>query len=438
MSSETDELCVGTSPSGDRPAGARPDRKIMQTDPRASAAIPMTAGSGTSSADGLSLSLSQVSPDPFLGEFEPEPPAAAGKKVEGPGPSSQSKAIGAGGLHVFDLDVPPSAETPSAASSPSGVSAVVTAFESAADKPAPKPSTSEHFATLDLNAPPPWKSVAKSARRKAAAAEEDDENLPVRGSGWLMVSLASYASAVTLGLLWVLWGHRIARENPSVEPDSFPPAETGADPGHRASQSRRFVPPAPLSAEKIVTLGQPIKLSSLEVTPMEISAGPVLLRHEINEFKARRGGNDALMLKLRLKNVSSDWILVPLDENFIRTRDRGIRDSFIETGPTQQIDMFPLAIASEWSIAGQEFRELRPGESYETEVVSAPDSLGSLASAMTWRVRLRTDVKQTETLGIRFREQDIRRKSPREIPELPDMPARPAEDDDRPDAAAKP
>jgi hypothetical protein len=71
--------------------------------------------------------------------------------------------------------------------------------------------------------------------------------------------------------------------------------------------------------------------------------------------------------------------------------------------------MFPLAIVSEWSIVGQEFRELRPGESYETLVVSAPDALDRLAPEMTWRIRLRTDINQTELIGIQFEENQIRR-----------------------------
>ena len=115
------------------------------------------------------------------------------------------------------------------------------------------------------------------------------------------------------------------------------------------------------------------------------------------------------MLKLRLKNISTDSILVPLDEAFIRERGRGVRDSFVETGGTRRIEMFPLAVVSEWSIVGQEFRELGPGESYETWVVSAPGALGHLAPEMTWRLRLRTDLNQTETLGVRFREGEIRK-----------------------------
>jgi hypothetical protein len=214
---------------------------------------------------------------------------------------------------------------------------------------------------------------------------------------------------VTIGLIWVLWSHRAPRESSSVEPDVFPSVKNVADPGHRAGESRRFVPLDPLPENQVTRLGQTLQLGSLEVTPLDIAAGQVTLRHEIHQTERRAGGRGALMLKLRLKNLSNDSILVPLDEAFIRERGRGFHDSFIEVGPTQQIDMFPLAIVSEWSIVGQEFRELRPGESYETLVVSAPDALDRLAPEMTWRIRLRTDINQTELIGIQFEENQIRR-----------------------------
>ena len=115
-----------------------------------------------------------------------------------------------------------------------------------------------------------------------------------------------------------------------------------------------------------------------------------------------------MSLRLRLKNLSTDSILVPLDEAFLRERQAWDPRQLHRDGPDAQIDMFPLAVESEWSIVGQEFRELRPGESYETQVFTAPDALGRLAPEMTWRVRLRTDINQTETLGVRFREDEIR------------------------------
>lgn len=400
---------------------------------------------GTSSADELVLALGQISPDPYLEEFQPAPDAG----IPTAGPEPVVAPTGPWSRDDVDLDVPPSAEITAVEESPFGVAAVAAAKDldptgrpaTPEDGPRPgaptavsppsTPSTSERFAALDLSAPPS-KLAAESARKNPADDDEeyayladDDEEDPHpthHHSNWLMALLASYASAVTLGLIWVLWGHRVARESATVEPDPFPAVEVKADPGHRAGQSRRYVAPDPLPAERIVGLGQTIVMDSLEVTPLAVLAAPVILRRELNEFEVRRGGNDALKLTLRLKNRSSDSILVPLDEAFIRERGRGIRDSFIEAGPSQQINMYPLAIVSEWSIAGQEFRELKPGESYETAVVSAPDAFGQVAPEMTWRLRLRTDVNQTATLGIRFQKEDIRRMLPRETPDPSEQP----------------
>jgi hypothetical protein len=326
----------------------------------------------------------------------------------------RSAGLGSDQLRASDLDVPPSAE---------------------------------HFPAVDLSAPPPAHAAKAAASGKVAPDRpkdadndeaDDDDDFPARGTSWPMALLASYASAVTLGLIWVLWGHRAARESQSVEPDPFRPAETAVDPGHRAWQSRKFIPPAPLPADRLLALGQTVRLGSLEVTPLEIASGSVILRREVRQHEARPGGDNALMLKLRLKNVSGDSILVPLDEAFLRARATGVRDSFVETGRTRQIEMFPLAVVSEWSIAGQEFRELNPDESYETLVVSAPDAVGRLdtEATMTWRVRLRVDVNQTQTLGIRFRAQDVRRMPQRERRDVREPGDRPEPGDDRPDSKA--
>ncbi len=112
---------------------------------------------------------------------------------------------------------------------------------------------------------------------------------------------------------------------------------------------------------------------------------------------------------MRLKNVSNDLVLAPFDEAFVRDRLHADPDSSIETkGGGAAIAMFPLAVESEWSIVGQPFRELKPGETLETIVVSEPESTAKLAPEMIWRIRLRTDLNHTEDLGVRFRADDVK------------------------------
>jgi hypothetical protein len=443
MSSETDDLFVETPQSRDRPttlpAGPPPEPKSASNDQLAASANPPDGppAIASSSADGLTASLSQLSPDPFLEEFQPAP-TGAGTGAPGPVPST---ALGSAGLDATDLDVPPSAEIPAILESVSGVTALVGALGLGTDgSVAPRPSSSEGFPALDLYAPPPSTDAGEPAQAEVAAKdpedwdEDGDDGLPWWCSPRIVVLLVSYASAVTLGLIWVLWGHRTVRDGPSAESDPFSSAETVAEPGRRAGQSRKFLPPPPLPSDRIVALGQTVRLRSLEVTPLEVGAGSVILTHEIRQREARRGGDDALLLKLRLTNISSDEVFVPLDEDFIRERGEGVRDSFIELGPTQQIDMFSLAIASEWSIAGQEFRELNPGEWYETLVVSAPDAARHVdpETMITWRVRLRVDADNTtEILGIRFRTSDIQKRPARDLQDQRAPTERPEPDNER-------
>jgi hypothetical protein len=446
MSSEIVPSTLGISRSDESPDGL-PDSGA--TTPKASTpAAPNPTGPGTASADDLGLSPDHLCPDPLLDEFKPEPteasalaspdPEASGASAPSPAEASMPPAPsppGSWSQVALDLGVTSGAESVSGADPTTGPPAFVEASESkpatrfaapadpvgpSVEKQSASRSTADSFAAIDLSSPPAsTKAEAIPARAKVAKGakfakddaedEEEDEGPAPRGSSWPFALLASYASAVTIGLIWVLWGNRVPRE--SAEPDPFPPADNAPDPGHRADLSRKLVPPTPLPPERIAALGQTLRFGSLEVTPLEVSVGPVILRHAIKKGETRRAGEGALSLRLRLKNIPGESILVPLDEAFLRERGRGIHDSFIETGPTRQIDMFPLAVVSEWSIVGQEFRELRPGESYETLVVSAPNASDRLApDEMTWRIRVRTDINQTETLGVHFRANDIVRR----------------------------
>src|SRR3954471_11724932 len=110
--------------SDDLPAATRPSDREKGPSLRPASGPnsgPYLGGPGTASADDLGLSLSDVSPDPLLGEFAPD--------LSGPeGSAPQSfRSTGAGALEGIDLDVPPSAsgEVPAVASVSSGVSAVV-------------------------------------------------------------------------------------------------------------------------------------------------------------------------------------------------------------------------------------------------------------------------------------------------------------------------
>ena len=347
-------------------------------------APPPALGPGSvSSSDDLSVILTHGRPDPMLGEVAAAP--------ESP------RADALNELSAIDVGGAPPAEIP--LSSSDALAAIA----------------------VDTGAPP----RGAVAPRAEPGPDESDEP-PPGGVPLGTVLLASYASAVTLGLAWVLWTGRKAREA-VVEPEAPTPAAfAGRDPGRRADRSRRVVPPPPIAADHLTTLGKPVRLGVIEATPLSVASASVTLVREFTTRQTKPGGRNALRLRLRLKNVSTDTVLAPLDEGFIRTRERDDPDSFIETTQGKpEVGMYPLAVESEWTIAGQSFAELRPGESAETDVVSAPDASLGANPEVIWRVRLRTDVNHTDDLGVRFRADDVKvvKDPPKPAPKAKDAAA---------------
>jgi hypothetical protein len=249
--------------------------------------------------------------------------------------------------------------------------------------------------------------VPPSETSAPLATPEDEAELDRRPANWVIVLLGSYASAMTVACLWLWWQgrHRV---------EASPPDETQVnvrfERGFRADRSAVLSPPAPIAPNRFTEIGKPLSLAALEFTPLELSQGQVMLRHRglDGDLESRDGGEEALVLRVRLKNTSSNQVFAPLDEAFLRQRERGSPDSFVETSGGGRIELFPLAVESEWSIVGQEFKELSPGETLETMVVSEPDATTRVSSEMTWRLRLRTSTERTDTVGVRLHRSDLR------------------------------
>ncbi len=176
------------------------------------------------------------------------------------------------------------------------------------------------------------------------------------------------------------------------------------EPARQAGLSRKVEPPEPIVGEHLATMGQPLKVGDLEITPIEVRRQSVMLQRSTTFAKDDRkvGGKGALVLRLKLKNTSSDAVFSPLDQAYLRERGKEMVDTFIETESGDRIYPYPLAIESEWSIVDQDFRELRPGESRVVAIASAPDAPPDSSGPFTWRVRLRTGIDRTDLIGVRW------------------------------------
>ena len=240
---------------------------------------------------------------------------------------------------------------------------------------------------------------------KVAGRSGTDEFEPeVKRARWSTVLLASYASALTIGLAWTLLKDR-QRERLEIQ---APPSPVAVVPeaARQSGLSRKVEPPEPILGRHFARMGKPLRVGDLEITPVEVSRQAVALEratpYAVPDRKS--GGKGALILRLKLRNTAKDAVFAPLDQAYVRERGQGIVDTYVETAGGERVYPYPLAIESEWSIVGQRFGELRPGESRVAAIASAPDAPPDSEGPFTWRFRLRTGINRTDAIGLRWPE----------------------------------
>jgi hypothetical protein len=230
---------------------------------------------------------------------------------------------------------------------------------------------------------------------------------------WGQIVLLSYASILTLALMWLLWSGRVPRpaapETPA--PESAAAEKAAAEAPSRAAPSDAESPPPPLPAENVAALGKPIRLGDLQITPLSVEARTVELVRTIDS-RARRRENECLVLQLGFLNLSKNQTFSPLDRLLVRDRELRSFDPYIATSEGPNIRLFPLALDSEWSILGQSFPVLAPGQSARTFIAAEPGSAGQPSDEMTWRLPLRIGVYRSDMLGVRFTKAEVRRIRP--------------------------
>ena len=211
---------------------------------------------------------------------------------------------------------------------------------------------------------------------------------------WSSVLLKSYASAATVGLIYLLWSGR----GGSIATDS------SRDVGIPPSAVERTARLKPLAADRTTNIGREITVGSLEILPMDVKRRAVRL---LSDGRPEETSDHVLVLRLRCKNLADDITFAPLAPEFVRSSDRGFSDMIITTS-SSPIESFPLAVASEKRIDEQSFAPLAPGETRETILVSEPVEKGRVSGSMTWRFRVRVDARQTVLLGVLFNAENVR------------------------------
>lgn len=202
----------------------------------------------------------------------------------------------------------------------------------------------------------------------------------------------------------------------------------------QSSQSLRLPPPDKLELPPhlVTTLGVPITVGAIEVTPIRIERRvPVAFSLEKGKDEPEKivGANDHLVLHLRLRNVSPDLIFYPSDPYFTRRpKDASDRPySLVEVegrkfyGGLIAYSTEHGRVEREW-VGGQEndHLPLAPGESRETVVVTHPrDGVIAAVNASKvpalWRIHVRrgmvrfrdTEIPASCVIGVAFSAKDV-------------------------------
>lgn len=235
--------------------------------------------------------------------------------------------------------------------------------------------------------------------------------------------VVSYASAMTLACLYLLWlvyflrTHSRTLDLPDLAPDA----------SHKKVGLMYVRPNQDMPAANVMRLGQTRQYGSLNVTPLRVTRGPVeFMYYDADKGYERPPEGPVLKLHLRFANVSPDQEFAPLDGRLVFTKipDRkafGLfwTNNFVCSAAERKdrarhVLAFDLSPDSPWMLKGQNLdRELKPGESVETFIATSQENLDSLEGDLLWRVHFRKGYNResfrgvTTLIEVRFKSSDI-------------------------------
>ena len=236
----------------------------------------------------------------------------------------------------------------------------------------------------------------------------------------LLIVVGSYASAVTIVLVYMLVFGRIS----ALEslPDMRPPTNKNGDISWQFNPASNNLP-----SGHVLSLGDSQRFGSVRVTPVRVTRGPLKFEHYTGQAgMARDPSEPVLKLWVKFENVSRDQTFIPLDPWVLFTRRSIDMGRIIQANGFLSLEanrkdpkatryfFFDMPIHSEFRIAGQNLnRELSPGENVETFIPSEEDAR-SLSGSLVWRFQFRKGYNRqsergvTTLVDVRFNSSDIK------------------------------
>lgn len=279
------------------------------------------------------------------------------------------------------------------------------------------------------------------ARRLVQQRAKQDSMLTI----YILIFLIPYALLMTVAALWfysrsqaIVDPFEKELDWPRESPDPYQKLKKGGT-YNRHDDSR------PLPAKLRTTLGKPLPIGDLLVTPLQVERRPIELVSERSGIQSVLTKNDAMVLTLEVENRSEDIRFAPNDLYYNR---KWKDDRAPSSRPYTALEVGRLRFyggAEEWwsrtakpslwrekredaryYVRGQEHdKELNPGEKMTMIVCTDPenadvlDTLDRYEGPLLWRVQLRRGVVKvrdrglasaTAVIGVEFDKSAIKQK----------------------------
>ena len=246
-------------------------------------------------------------------------------------------------------------------------------------------------------------SSIKAAKTKAMKATKPNDQPTVSRN--LFVLVASYASAVTIALIWLV----MTQQSHSLE--SLPDVRTLAD------DELVFAGlDVELPAGHKLSLGESQRFGDIKVTPLRVTREPIQFEHFQNpELTPPAPTDPVLKLWLEFENVGSEIAFPPFDVALMTKRVADTTDpandranTFLaRTDEARSLDSVSLNYfhlpGSEWNLAKQSSGPLSPGSKCVTYVAGNAEDLSRLLETpgtLNWRVQIRKGVNEESRRGV--------------------------------------
>lgn len=282
-------------------------------------------------------------------------------------------------------------------------------------KPQSSPTTSTPFSSPFGNS---TGGTESSSPKSTSAPSEETAPAPAKTSK-LIVILASYASAITIGFILLLIRDLTLTFRPH-QLESLPdiPAEK--------AENLTYVPTdMKLPQGHTLPFGVARRFGNILVEPIKITHEPATFVHYTGDAtKTREATAPIWKLWLKLTNVSEDQTIAPLDRRLVLRwvskskqnwdfTNQYITNVGAKSKSAPGLQLYYLPASSDWDMKDQFLgKELKPGESYVTYLASSDEGFDNLGDDLLWRVQIRKGYSAkghgvTTVFEVPFRKEDV-------------------------------